>query len=209
MTFAHGTLGGMLDSDRPAALDVEFDPPALYRERMVALRSQRIAAWGWLGLTGLATALIVWPLLHADTGLRLLAVVWIVLLGGMAAVSVKCFRAVARCAGWADGSQPKTALRLSSQGLWLAGVRLYAWDEIHGLRLRSMGRRRYVVVELRRDVRPDIPVVAGLNELVASRSRHRLLPPRGPRLLTATLAISLPNLKDAALRYSDGRVTLR
>lgn len=180
---------------QPPPLEVAFDPPALRRERMAALRSQRIAAWGWLGLTAVAAVLIVVPLFQSDGGLRWLAAIWVVLLVGMAFVAAKCFVVLARCGSWDDGQQPKIALRLSPEGLWLAGLRQYAWDDIRELRIRSTFGRKYLIVQLKAGVRPDSPTVAGLNELSPPGRRRRLLPPRGPRVLLPTLAISTDELE--------------
>jgi hypothetical protein len=199
----------MTDTGWPEQLEIDFDPPALHRERMAVLRSQRIAAWGWLALTVLGAAGILVPILRSDGGgLRVLAVAWIVLVLAMAAVTVRCFVVLARCGGWKDREQPKVALRLSRDGLWLAGLSLYEWDTIRGLRIRSTFGRRYVVVELKPGVLPDAPSIAGLNELVPPGRRRRRLPPRGPRVLAETLAIELPDLVTAVRHYASDSIVL-
>ncbi|MFI7068425.1 hypothetical protein ACIBL3_46080 [Kribbella sp. NPDC050124] len=41
------------------------------------------------------------------------------------------------CRAWTDGEQPKYALRLSAEGLWLAGLPTYSWNSVRGLRTRT------------------------------------------------------------------------
>lgn len=58
MTFRPARLAGMTEATWPDQLEVAFDPEELHRERATALRSTRIAAWGWLVLAGSASAVM-------------------------------------------------------------------------------------------------------------------------------------------------------
>jgi hypothetical protein len=199
----------MTDRQWPDVLEVEFDARALHHRRMAALRSQRVAAWGWLGLTVLILVAIIVPLFRSSIpGLRYLAIAWCLLIAGAALVAVRSFVTLFRCSSWKDGRQPKTALRLSREGLWLTGLRRYSWTDIRRIQLRTTFGRARLVVDLRSGVTPDSPTTVGLNELLPPTRRRRLLPPRGPRVLLESLASQSPSLSTAIHHYSNGQITV-
>lgn len=206
MTDGSGKLDAMTDAGWPDQLEIAFDPDELHRERMTALRSTRIAAWGWLVLAALASALLLMPLVRSEIDrLWPLTAIWAVLIAGMLWTSARGFRALARCSVWRDGEQPKYALRLSSDGLWVAGATTYDWPSVHSLRTRTIFGRSYLSVRLKAGVRPDAPIVAGLGELCPSDGRRLPLTPRGPRLLIKTLQLDNADIARAVRHYSNNR----
>lgn len=199
----------MTDPAWPDQLEVAFAPEALHRERKTAVRTLRVTAWGWLALAALAVVAILLPLATSTVdGLYLLLAIWFVLIIGMLAMSVRSFVALARCSAWRNGEQPKYALRLSSQGLWITGTTTYEWPSITALRARRIFGRSYLFVRLKSGVRPDAPVVAGLAEVHGPARRRLPLTPRGPRLLLSTIDLPAPQLALAVRHYSQSQLTI-
>lgn len=199
----------MTDQEWPEQLEVAFDPEALHRERKSAARTLRVTAWGWLALAAGTVVAILLPLATSTVdGLYLLMAICFVLIIGMLAVSLKSFVALARCSAWRTGEQPKYALRLSAQGLWITGTTTYDWPSISALRIRRIFGRSYLFVRLKPGVRPDAPVVAGLAEVQGPAKRRLPLTPRGPRLLLRTINLPAPQLALAVRNYSAGRLTI-
>ncbi|MFI5706473.1 hypothetical protein [Kribbella sp. NPDC051620] len=209
MTFGPESIAAVTDASWPDKVEVAFDPDELHRERMTVLRGLRLTGWGWLILAGVASVAIVLPLAgSAIDGLWPLAAIWVALIAGMLWTSARSFSALARCSGWRNGEQPKYALRLSADGLWIAGTATYGWQSIQALRTRTAFRRTYLIVRLKTGVRPDAPIVAGLAELGQPGERRLPITPRGPRLLVKTLQLEDTDIARAVRHYSKGQLTI-
>ncbi len=194
----------------PVVLDVPFDALVLSQKRKAHRATYRFGAVGFALLTVFLLAatigflVSVWsvPAMALVVGLVMAALLLISASGFVIGV-----RGDGRPADWAEPwAVPPVAIRVTAQGLWLAGGdalvgTTVSWENLHGLRIWT-GARGVTCLT----VTPGLTCTLGVSEPQEALCRlARLTGSQGIEVLPETLAVPLAELDRAVQSASGGR----